>query len=159
MDIAKVTWIGDRERREFATIAARLASENNAHFLTWSESLECSRLSSIVVLAQSRPGEFEATSLNRLRDGNSNSKWIRLLGAWCSGAGRALQAQSGIASVDAHLITSDVVRRSSMLGTIKDIAERDVSTEVDVIEGNAGPLVAIYGRSASYSRVPTAATA
>lgn len=86
--------IGDFSPPEFRAAAELLRSQGDVVFdatpgAACERVFHARRWPTIVIVAQSRPGEIDATGLSRLQQLAPLSRFIALLGPWCEGEGRS----------------------------------------------------------------------
>ena len=93
--------IGDVERTEFSEPAQWLAENTNVSTAVDTSIAEdrirtAGTLPDVIVLAESRPGEFTAESIGRLQRIAPLARMIGLLGSWCEGEPRTCRAAPGV---------------------------------------------------------------
>lgn len=107
MDEIAVLLLGDAERAEFREARASLdALTRTTHAADLEQAAELlsdgSLLPDLIVLAQSRPGEFSAAAVDRLRLAAPLARLVALLGSWCEGETRTGRPLPGVIRVYWH---------------------------------------------------------
>jgi len=86
MQVPSILWVGPTTgRREFAAIVESLRS--HYHFRSSDElvSVDKQLVPQLVILAQSRPGEYKAEDVGALRKAWPKTRFVSLPGSWCEG--------------------------------------------------------------------------
>jgi hypothetical protein len=102
-----VLLLGDFQHREFCDAVEWLDRHADLHKIetvddALSQLSQCAIAPEIIVIAQSRPGQFTQSAIERLHKASPLSRLVALLGSWCEGETRTGQPWPGVIRVYWH---------------------------------------------------------
>ena len=149
MQIPSVLWVGLPHRREFSDIAVSVRDHAKIRFAPDLDHVANDAVPELVILAQSRPGEFLPSEVRELRQTWPKTLFVSLLGSWCEG-----EQRSGSPLPDVPRVYVSHWRQRVNPAELGSLRASLSNPEAEGLAARPSPpqapLVAIYAASDSY---------
>jgi hypothetical protein len=169
MQDKRVLLVGDYQHRDFREAVAWLVDHTELMLAaTVDAGLDCLRgeeLPEAIIIAQSRPGQFQAAQIEQLHAGSPLSRLVALLGSWCEGEMRTGRPWPGVIRLMWHQWRPRMIPQLSHYTSVQpglwtlprtaSVAER-MAHATEVAWPRRGGLIAVHARTArDYEAIST----